>query len=184
MCLIKCAKKVLCSLINCKEFRDCVWSMLLKRVSVSIVKNFVTNVYILNISGKTCSSWLWKITFLCKPLLTVFKRDSTEITIVKKISTNRKTSYQHRISRSGGRLNKKDVLTAVLSLTWKSPYVDKTVFILRRGPVRKCLDIHHYLGNNGDVYYVVGLTMNLESLLWNSIFTRPVVNMALHINDI
>ena len=23
---------------------------------------------------------------------------------------------------------------AVLSLTWKSPYVDKTVFILRRGP--------------------------------------------------
>ena len=48
----------------------------------------------------------------------------------------------------GGRLNKKDgltrygdshvkdknVLTAVLSLTWKSPYVDKTVFILRRGP--------------------------------------------------
>ena len=24
---------------------------------------------------------------------------------------------------------------AVLSLTWKSPYVDKTVFILRRGPV-------------------------------------------------
>ena len=44
---------------------------------------------------------------------------------------------------TGGRLNKKDgltrygdshVLTAVLSLTWKSPYVDKTVFILRRGP--------------------------------------------------
>ena len=31
---------------------------------------------------------------------------------------------------------KKDVLTAVLSLTWKSPYVDKTVFILRRGPGR------------------------------------------------
>ena len=28
-----------------------------------------------------------------------------------------------------------NVLTAVLSLTWKSPYVDKTVFILRRGPV-------------------------------------------------
>ena len=24
---------------------------------------------------------------------------------------------------------------AVLSLTWKSPYIDKTVFILRRGPV-------------------------------------------------
>ena len=23
---------------------------------------------------------------------------------------------------------------AVLSLTWKSPYLDKTVFILRRGP--------------------------------------------------
>ena len=49
----------------------------------------------------------------------------------------------------GGRLNKKDGLTrygdshvkdktvspTVLSLTWKSPYVDKTVFILRRGPV-------------------------------------------------
>ena len=42
----------------------------------------------------------------------------------------------------GGRLNKKDGLTRygnshvkdVLSLTWKSPYVDKTVFILRRGP--------------------------------------------------
>ena len=46
----------------------------------------------------------------------------------------------------GGRLNKKDGLTrygdshvkdktvspTVLSLTWKSPYVDKTVFILRR----------------------------------------------------
>ena len=28
-----------------------------------------------------------------------------------------------------------NVLAAVLSLTWKSPYVDKTVFILRRGPV-------------------------------------------------
>ena len=26
---------------------------------------------------------------------------------------------------------------AVLSLTWKSPYVDKTVFILRRGPGRE-----------------------------------------------
>ena len=25
-------------------------------------------------------------------------------------------------------------LTAVLSLTWKLPYIDKTVFILRRGP--------------------------------------------------
>ena len=46
---------------------------------------------------------------------------------------------------SGGRLNKKDGLTrygnshvkdktSYLSLTWKSPYVDKTVFILRRGP--------------------------------------------------
>ena len=44
-----------------------------------------------------------------------------------------------------GRLNKKDGLirygdshvkdkTAVLSLTWKSPYVDKTVFILRQDP--------------------------------------------------
>ena len=29
---------------------------------------------------------------------------------------------------------------AVLSLTWKSPYVDKTVFILRRGPVSSCFD--------------------------------------------
>ena len=46
----------------------------------------------------------------------------------------------------GGRLNNKDGLTrygdshvkdktAVLSLTWKSPYVDNMVFILRRGPV-------------------------------------------------
>ena len=45
---------------------------------------------------------------------------------------------------TGGRLNKKDSLTrygnshvkdktAVRTLTWKSPYVDKTVFILRRG---------------------------------------------------
>ena len=29
-----------------------------------------------------------------------------------------------------------EVLTAVLSLTWKTPYADKTVFILRRGPGR------------------------------------------------
>ena len=37
----------------------------------------------------------------------------------------------------GGRLNKKDGLTRYGdSLTWKSPYVDKTVFILRRGPSR------------------------------------------------
>ena len=49
---------------------------------------------------------------------------------------------------SGGRLNKKDGLTrygdshvkdktvspTVLSLTWESPYLGKTVFILRRGP--------------------------------------------------
>ena len=48
----------------------------------------------------------------------------------------------------GGRLNKKDGLTrygnsnvkdktvspTVLSLTWESPYLGKTVFILRRGP--------------------------------------------------
>ena len=27
-----------------------------------------------------------------------------------------------------------DLQGAVLSLSWKSPYVDKTVFILRRGP--------------------------------------------------
>ena len=52
------------------------------------------------------------------------------------------------VMTAGGRLNKKDGLTrygdshvkdktvspTVLSLTWKSPYVDKTVFILRRGP--------------------------------------------------
>ena len=50
-----------------------------------------------------------------------------------------------------GRLNKKDGLTrygnshvkdktvspTVLSLTWESPYLAKTVFILRRGPVCK-----------------------------------------------
>ena len=45
--------------------------------------------------------------------------------------------------RSGGRLNKKDGLTRygnshvkdkTAVRTWKSPYVDKTVFILRRGP--------------------------------------------------
>ena len=38
---------------------------------------------------------------------------------------------------------------AVLSLTWKSPYVDKTVFILRRGPVVWAIGrdvIHHYSG--------------------------------------
>ena len=49
---------------------------------------------------------------------------------------------------TGGRLNKKDGLTrygdshvkdktvspTVLSLTWESPYLGKTVFILRQGP--------------------------------------------------
>ena len=33
---------------------------------------------------------------------------------------------------------------AVLSLTWKSPYVDKTVFILRRGPGLNLKIIHVY----------------------------------------
>ena len=37
------------------------------------------------------------------------------------------------------------LLTAVLSLTWKSPYVDKTVFILRRGP--DDVSIHHWIGS-------------------------------------
>ena len=56
------------------------------------------------------------------------------------------------MSSPGGRLNKKDGLTrygdshvkdkAVLSLTWKSPYVDKTVFILRRGPGEPVEETH------------------------------------------
>ena len=42
---------------------------------------------------------------------------------------------------------------AVLSLTWKSPYVDKTVFILRRGPAtvlnrQWCNELTAYLSQN------------------------------------
>ena len=63
------------------------------------------------------------------------------------------------VKRSGGRLNKKDGLTrygnshvkdktvspTVLSLTWESPYLGKTVFILRRGP-------HSYKNKEQKVY--------------------------------
>ena len=40
------------------------------------------------------------------------------------------SSYQYRDYH----VKDKTVSPTVLSLTWKSPYVDKTVFILRRGP--------------------------------------------------
>ena len=40
------------------------------------------------------------------------------------------SSYQYRDSH----VKDKTVSPTVLSLTWKSPYVNKTVFILRRGP--------------------------------------------------
>ena len=55
-------------------------------------------------------------------------------------------------NRAGGRLNKKDGLTRygdshvkdkTSSLTWKLPYADKTVFILRRGPVCVLQSMHN-----------------------------------------
>ena len=39
-------------------------------------------------------------------------------------------SYQYRDSH----VKDKTVSPTVLSLTWESPYLEKTVFILRRGP--------------------------------------------------
>ena len=41
------------------------------------------------------------------------------------------SSYQYRDSH----VKDKTVSPTVLSLTWESPYLGKTVFILRRGPV-------------------------------------------------
>ena len=46
--------------------------------------------------------------------------------------------YQYRDSH----VKDKTVSPTVLSLTWESPYMGKTVFILRRGPEWWCYDIH------------------------------------------
>ena len=69
---------------------------------------------------------------------------------------------------SGGRLNKKDGLTrygdshvkdktvspTVLSLTWESPYLGKTVFILRRGPD---ISVMEKLSQRGVVQYMMSV---------------------------
>ena len=47
---------------------------------------------------------------------------------------------------------------AILSLTWKSPYVDKTVFILRRGPE------HFNMEQQNNCYN----KFSLVNLLWPS----------------
>ena len=58
---------------------------------------------------------------------------------------------------------------AVLSLTWKSPYVDKTVFILRRGPG----DFHDKeLWWQGDHIYTSDTKIHLSWCPFNS-FSRP-----------
>ena len=57
------------------------------------------------------------------------------------------------------------ILTAVLSLTWKSPYVDKTVFILRRGPddVVMYSSGSHYCHRNNSIIMAVKLPQRLWS---------------------
>ena len=63
------------------------------------------------------------------------------------MSCLQKVEIRYLANRSGGRLNKKDGLTRygdshvkdkTAVRTWKSPYVDKTLFILRRGAADSC----------------------------------------------
>ena len=72
---------------------------------------------------------------------------------------------------------------AVLSLTWKSPYVDKTVFILRRGPASLCacgvlvsFDMHITISNLIGFKFVVNLfreeaEYNIYQILYLIIYT-------------
>ena len=61
-------------------------------------------------------------------------------------------SYQYRDSH----VKDKTVSPTVLSLTWESPYMGKTVFILRRGPCLPCRRISDScaisLSKNGKVF--------------------------------
>ena len=89
---------------------------------------------------------------------------------------------------SGGRLNKKDGLTrygnshvkAVLSLTWKSPYVDKTVFILRRGPGHCIVDLPQKSGNppRSFLFYNIVIMKRYENIDETKSHKTPIATMV------
>ena len=84
------------------------------------------------------------------------------------------TTWQIWYKIPGGRLNKKDGLTRYgnshvkdkTAVRTKSPYVDKMVFILRRGPVVVVMYKQPFDGSNGPVVRII-----LAGLCMRSVFS-------------
>ena len=93
------------------------------------------------------------------------------------------SSYQYRHSDD----KDKTVSPTVLSLTWKSPYLGKTVYLLRRGPVLHCAwrrsRVNSSSLNKIDEKLQTNLVSAISSNSNNPLFKQRWPNLPLHFPD-
>ena len=113
---------------------------------------------------------------LWRTFLSIKKLSNTRFLYMTKISTTswgrlniKMPSYQYR--------KDKTVSPTVLSLTWESPYLGKTVFILRQGPSRCQLSIYWTVWELVLIYRKISNIRRAKSLNLN--VSRPNLQMSL-----